>query len=87
VSVLAESYDDFEQRVAAGRGSEAGTKQERIRHWVLNEAPDKFRFGDVRKAVIGVGDQTIRLVLRTLRDEGAIESMGTGPGAYWRRLD
>jgi Fic family protein len=87
VSVLAESYDDFEQRVAAGRGSEAGTKQERVRHWVLNEAPDKFRFGDVRNAVVGVGDQTIRLVLRTLRDEGAIESIGTGPGAYWRRLD
>lgn len=87
VTVLAASYDDFEQRVAAGRGSEGGTKQERVRHWVLNEAPDKFRFGDVRNAVVGVGDQTIRLVLRALRDEGVLESKGTGPGAYWLRVD
>jgi Fic family protein len=86
VSVLAESYDDFEQRVAAGRGSNLGTKQERVRSWVLNEAPEEFRFGDARNAVIGVGDETIRLTLRALRDEGAIESVGTGRGASWRRL-
>lgn len=86
VSILAESYDDFEQRVAAGRGSVVGTKQERVRRWVLDEAPKEFRFADVRKAVVGVGDQTIRLTLRALRDEGAIESIGTGRGAHWRRL-
>jgi Fic family protein len=85
VAVLAESYDDFEQRVAAGRGSMLGTKQERVRHWVLYEAPGEFRFADVRNAVIGVGDQTIRLMLRALRNEGVIESVGTGRGASWRR--
>jgi Fic family protein len=86
ISILAESYDDFEQRVAAGRRSAVGSKQERVRRWVLEEAPGEFRLADIRNAVIGVGDQTIRLTLRALRDEGAIESVGTGPAAYWRRI-
>ncbi len=86
VSILADSYDDFEQRVAAGRRSAVGTKQERVRRWILHEAPKEFRLADTRNAVVGVGDQTIRLTLRALRDEGAIESVGTGPGAYWRRI-
>jgi Fic family protein len=87
IGVLAESYNDFEQRVAAGRGSETGTKQARIRHWVLNEAPSEFRIGDVRVAIAGVGDETIRLTLRSLKAEGLIESTGTGRAARWRRLD
>lgn len=86
VRILAESYEDFEQHVAAGRGSEAGTKQNRVRYWVMNEAPEEFSFGDVRNAVMGVGDQTIRLVLRALRDEGTIEARGAGRGAHWRHL-
>ncbi len=86
VSILVDSYDDFEQCVAAGRGSAVGNKQERVRRWILHEAPKEFRLADVRNAVVGVGDQTIRLTLRALRDEGAIESVGTGPGAYWRHI-
>ena len=87
VSVLAESYDDIEQRVAAGRGSEVGTKQERVRNWVLNEAPSEFRIGDVRIAVPGVSDETIRLTLRGMKGEGLIEQAGTGRAAHWRRVD
>jgi Fic family protein len=86
ITVLAESYEDFEERVAAGRGSEAGTKQERVRHWVLNEAPKEFRIGDVRVALPGVGDETIRLTLRTMKAEGLVEPTGTGRAARWRRL-
>lgn len=87
VAVLAESYDDFENRVSASRGSEAGTKQERIRHWILREAPSEFKISAVRLAVPGVSDQTIRLALRALRDEGRLESESVGIGAKWRRLD
>ncbi len=86
VRVLAESYDDFEQRVAAGRGSEVGTKQERIRRWALDEAPAQFQISDVRTAVPGVGDETIRVALRGMKAEGLIESTGPGRGSYWRRL-
>lgn len=86
IAVLAESYDDFEKRVAAGRGSEAGTKQERVRHWVLNEAPTDFRIADVRIALPGVGDETIRLTLRVMKSEGLVENTGTGRAARWRRV-
>jgi Fic family protein len=86
IAVLAESYDDFEERVAAGRGSEAGTKQERVRHWVLNEAPADFRIAEMRIALPGVSDETIRLALRTMRSEGLVEATGTGRAARWRRV-
>lgn len=87
IKILAESYDDFENRVAAGRGAEAGTKQERIRHWVLTEAPSEFKIKDVRRAVPGVSDPTIRLALRALRDEHRLKAESVGKGAKWRRLE
>ncbi|HEU4705837.1 MAG TPA: Fic family protein [Solirubrobacterales bacterium] len=86
IRILAESYGDFESRVAAGRGTEAGTKQERIRQWALHEAPSEFRLEDVRRALPGVSDPTIRLALRALRNEGRLEAEGVGRGARWRRL-
>lgn len=85
VTVLALSYDDFEQRVAAGRGTEVGTKQDRVRHWILNEAPEEFRIADVRVAVPGAGDETIRLALRKMKGEGFVRSTGTGRAARWQR--
>lgn len=87
VTVLAEAYDDFENRVAAGRGAEGATKQERIRQWVLEEAPREFRLGEVRRAVPGVSDPTIRLALRALRDEGRLRSESVGMGAKWLRIE
>jgi Fic family protein len=85
IRILAESYEDFEDQVAAGRGSETGTKQDRTRHWVLREAPPEFKLKDVRRALPGVSDPTIRLALRALRDEGRLEAEGVGRGARWRR--
>ena len=85
VSVLADCYADFEGRVAAEHGSVSMTKAERVRHWVLNSAPTEFPLSEVRRAVPGVSDPTIRLALRSLRDEGKLRSTGAGPGALWRR--
>jgi Fic family protein len=87
VTVLDESYVDFENRVAASRSANGMNKQERVRHWVLNAAPETFRFRDVRKAVPGVSDPTIRLVLRALKEEGLADSSGSGPGARWTKTD
>ncbi|HEX5989770.1 MAG TPA: Fic family protein [Solirubrobacterales bacterium] len=86
VRILADSYGDFENRVVAGRGAESGNKQERIRRWALREAPAEFKIGDVRRAIPGVSDPTIRLALRALRDEGLLEAESVGRGARWRRL-
>jgi len=84
--VLAESYDTFETGIAAARGLDRLTKQERVRVWALEHAPLVFRLRDVRRALPGVSDPTIGLVLRRLRDEGLFRSTEDGPNSTWHRL-
>jgi Uncharacterized conserved protein len=81
---LGEAYDRFERRIAAGTGG--GTKQTRVRDFVLLHGPATFRIGDIRAAVPGVSDNTIRLVLADLKRTGRIDNDGTGRSAAWRRL-
>lgn len=83
--VLASAYDDFEKQVAAA-GERSGNKQERVRDFILNEAPTRFRRRDVERALPGISLATIRLVLTELRDSGQIKPEGSGPGARWTRL-
>jgi Fic family protein len=83
VDQLAQAYSRFEQRTAAGRST--GTKQDRVRGFVLNEAATVFRIADIRRALPGVSDQTIRLVLETLKRDGLLVADGTGRGATWRK--
>jgi Fic family protein len=83
-SILSGSYDDFEQRVAAARGT-AGSKQDRARAYILEQAPASFRRRDLERALMGVSPATIRLVLNQLRDEGRITVDGGGAGASWQR--
>lgn len=83
--VLASSYDDFEQRVAAA-GEQSGSKQDRVREYVLHQAPARFRRRDVERALPGISLATIRLVLTALRDSGQIKPEGSGPGARWNRV-
>jgi hypothetical protein len=83
--ILADSYDDFEQRLAAA-GEIRGSKQDQVRDYVLRQAPPEFRRRDVERALPGVSLATIRLVLGELRDAGQVGAEGAGPGARWRRL-
>lgn len=85
VQILASAYEDFEQRVAAA-GSLTGNKQERVREHILLYAPESFRRRDIERALPGISDATVRLVLAELRGEGRLESKGSGPGARWQRL-
>ncbi len=84
--ILADSYDAFEQRVAAEQGTVGLSKQERVRVYVLDHAPSAFQIADVHRALPGVSRATIRLVLNELRDAGKIEA-GTGRSATWKRID
>jgi hypothetical protein len=65
------------------RAPTPGTKQQRVREHILRYAPATFRFADVRTAVPGVSDQTIRLVLAQQRGEGQVRADGTGRSATW----
>ena len=85
-TILAGAYDDFETRIAAAR-STTGSKQERVRRYILEQAPPEFRRRDVERALPGVSPATVRLVLNELRDAGRITVEGGGPGARWRRAE
>ncbi len=83
--VVADAYDTFEERVAASR-EVVGTKQERVRGYVLDQAPGVFRRREIERALPDVSSATIRLVLAEMRDSGQIAPRGSGPGARWHRL-
>lgn len=83
--VLADAYDAFDQRVAAA-GTTVGSKQDRVREYILDQAPAEFRRRDIERALPDVSSATIRLVLSELRDAHLVKAEGSGPGARWHRL-
>jgi Fic family protein len=84
--MIAGAYATFADRAAGARtGGTAGTKQQRVREHILRHAPAVFRMADIRTAAPGVSDQTIRLVLERLKDEGKVRADGTGRSATWER--
>lgn len=88
VDVLADAYDDFEARVVARRSLASGSKQDQVRRYILGHAPSVFRFRDIRAALPGIGDPTIKRVLADLRRESEIEladDRASGRLAAWRR--
>lgn len=80
---LDEAYIRFGARVAAD--TSGGTKQDRVRDFVLLHASVSFTIGDIRRALPGVSDNTIRLVLAELKRDGQITNDGTGRSATWQR--
>jgi hypothetical protein len=82
--VIADAYTVFAERAAAAKTP--GTKQQRVREHILRHAPVTFRLADIRTAVPGVSDQTIRL-LEQLRNEGKVRADGTGRAATWTRTN
>lgn len=84
VRLIGTAYERFAARAASARNT--GTKQDRVRRYVLRDAAPIFRMADIRAALPGVSDQTIRLVLEALKREDAVASEGTGRSATWRRL-
>jgi Fic family protein len=83
VDVIADAYETFARRAADHRSGV--TKQERVRKYILEHAGSSFEIADVRRALPGVGDQTIRMVLRELKKAGLVQPTGTGRGAKWLR--
>lgn len=83
VGIVAESYAQFATLTSAARSG--GSKQDRVRDYVLHHAPDTFRIADIRAAVPGVSDPTIRLALDQLKATGQVEAESVGRGATWIR--
>jgi len=83
LGVLAEAYRTFARRAASHRAD--GSKQDRVRDYVLSHAPNPFRMAEIRAALPGVSDQTIRVVLDRLRRDGLISPDGLGRSTSWHR--
>lgn len=81
VGLLARGYERFEQRAVSERSTD--TKQDRVRGYVLDDAPQIFKIADVRVALPGVSDPTIRLTLEQLKKEGQVIPQGRGRSAVW----
>lgn len=82
VDQLARAYSLFAQRAVSARG---GSKRDRVKDHVLRHAPARFRIADLRSALPGIGDGTLRNALDDLRREGRVDVDGTGRGATWTR--
>jgi len=50
---------------------------------ILTDAPQIFRIADVRVALPGVSDPTIRLTLEQLKNAGRVKPEGRGRSAAW----
>lgn len=83
VDVLARAYERFEQGTTSNRSR--GTKQDRVREFVTEHAPTIFTIADIRAALPGVSDPTIRLALEQLKQTGLVRPEGTGRSAVWVR--
>lgn len=84
--VLADAYEDFARRVAAGTELVGATKEEQARNYILTQAPRSFRFAQIADALPDISQATIRNALDGLKGEGML-SAGRGRSASWTRTD
>lgn len=77
---LLSAYRELEDRVGLVKGK--GFKSEQV-NIVIEKKIGEFGILDIEKDCPGIGRDTIRKVLRKLRDEGKIKSSGTGRSAKW----
>lgn len=83
VRQVGSAYVLFEQQAATSAGG--GSKRDRVKRYVLEQAPARFRIADVRTSLPGISDGTIRNAFDDLRAAGRVEVNGPGRGATWRR--
>ena len=79
--VILSAYREFEERVGnieAGSGSKSKRVREAVERKIM-----PFRSAELKREVPDVSRDTIRMVLREMKKEGAIRSEGHGRGARW----
>jgi Fic family protein len=84
--ILADAYDDFARRVAAGTELVGATKEEQARNYILTQAPRSFRLAQIADALPDISQATMRNALDKLKAEGRLE-VGRGRSAIWTRTD
>jgi Fic family protein len=83
--VLLRAYDEYEQRVGQ-LGTGKGAKSEQVRAAVRRKVVP-FKISELERECPGIGRDSIRRVLRQMRDEGEVVVEGAGRGARWRLVE
>jgi Fic family protein len=86
LAIIADSYDDFAARVAAGTKLTGKTKHEQARNYILHQAPRVFRFAQIADALPDISAATIYAALESLKSEGRVD-VGRGRSAVWTRVE
>jgi Fic family protein len=81
--ILKTAYREFEERVGQLK-SPRGAKTERVES-AIAAFDGTFTLAELERACPGVSRDMVRRVLRNLQHAGAVECLGRGPGAPWRR--
>ena len=79
--VLLSAYKEFEERVGNiehGRGSKTRRVEDAVSRKIT-----PFKFAELKRDLPDISPETIRNVLRDLRDKGRLRSEGRGPAARW----
>lgn len=84
LGTILKAYREFESRVGTVKTAR-GQKNERVREFVLNSILP-FHVSEIVEKCPDIARPTINGVLRTMKEEGLIEKIGSGPTAKWRRV-
>jgi Fic family protein len=81
--ILKSAYRDFEARLGRIK-SPRGAKTEIIAN-AVSAFGGNFTLAELERACPGISRDMIRRVLRDMQKAGAVECLGRGPGAAWRK--
>jgi len=86
LGVLLYAYKEFEARVGE-LATAPGAKSQMVRSAIEAFASGHtFSLSELERICPTVSRETIRRVLRQLRDKGQVECLGTGRDARWRKI-
>jgi len=85
LSIFKTAHQEFEERLGQIK-SPRGAKTEIIEK-AIKKFSSEFSLGDLERTCPIVSRDMIRRVLRNLQAKGAVECLGRGPGALWRKRE
>lgn len=83
LGIITAAYRELDERIGIVSGK--GHKRQAIVEFIRARAIAEFSIGDVRSAT-GASDAHIRAVIKELKDQSAVETLGRGRHAKYRRL-
>lgn len=83
LGIVTAAYRELDERIGIVSGK--GYKRRAIVEFIRSRAIAEFSIGDVRGAT-GASDAHIRAVIKELKDLGAVQTLGKGRHAKYRRL-